>query len=281
MNWIGGRTVQAFPVTDDPANWNLTFADEFSGSTLDGSKWANRLPGVRNDATNTSNAVSVGAGVLTITTYTDAGTNYTGMIGSQGKFEQTYGYFEARMKFNSAPAEWSAFWLTSPVFDGHVGDPATYGTEIDVAEHRAVNSKDKDISNRYVSSIHWNGYGPEHQQVSTTYGAQSGLGNGSWHTYALKWSPSGYEFFYDNKSLWVVSENVSARPEYMILSSEVRDGDWAGTMPLSGYGSLGSSTTNLQVDYVHVYEAVPEPGALAVIGAILSLALRRPRRVRH
>lgn len=278
MSWMAGGTVQASIVTDDPTHWNLTFSDEFSGSTLDGTKWANRLPGVRNSAINTADAVSVGGGVLTITTYTDAGTTYTGMIGSQGKFEQTYGYFEARMKFNSAPAEWAAFWLTSPVFDGHVGDPATYGTEIDIVEHRMVNGNDKDISNKYVSSVHWDGYGAEHKQVSTTSAAQAGLGNGSWHTYALKWSPAGYEFFYDDSSLWVVTDAVSARPEYMILSSEVRDANWAGTLPTGGYGSLGSSTTNVQVDYVHVYSAVPEPAAIGVIAAMPALALRRPRR---
>jgi beta-glucanase (GH16 family) len=278
MNWIRSATVHASPVTDDPSKWNLTFADEFSGSTLDGTKWANRLPGVRNSAVNTANAVSVGGGVLTITTYTDAGTNYTGMVGSQEKFEQTYGYFEARMKFNSAPAEWSAFWLTSPTYDGHVGDPATYGTEIDVVEHRLVNGNDKDISNKYVSSVHWDGYGADHKQVSSTFDDVPGLGNGSWHTYALKWSPAGYEFFYDDTSLWVTTSAVSARSEYMILSSEVRDANWAGTLPVGGYGSLGSSTTNVQVDYVHVYEAVPEPAVIGVTGAMLALVLRRPRR---
>ncbi len=267
----------ALPVTEDPSKWKLTLADEFSGSTLDSTKWANRLPGKRNDAINTANAVSVGGGVLTISTYTDAGTNYTGMIGSQDKFEQTYGYFEARMKFNSAPGEWSAFWLTSPVFDGHVDDPATWGTEIDIVEHRAVNGDNKDISGKYVSAVHWDGYGTDHKQVSTVHAPDPGVGNGTWHTYGLKWSSEGYEFFYDDKSLWVTTTAISARPEYMILSSEVRNANWAGTIPTGGYGPLGTSTTNVQVDYVHVYEAVPEPAALGAM-CCFALALRRRRR---
>ena len=52
-----GGVAQASVITDNPAAWRLTFSDEFSGSSLDATKWAHRLPGVRNSAINTSNAV--------------------------------------------------------------------------------------------------------------------------------------------------------------------------------------------------------------------------------
>jgi beta-glucanase (GH16 family) len=252
-----GGVAHASVITDNPAGWRLTFDDEFSGSSLDATKWAHRLPGVRNSAINTSNAVSVGGGLLTITTYTDAGTNYTGMIGTQGVFEQTYGYFEARMKFHSLPGEWSAFWLQSPTYGDPVGDPGQAGTETDIVEHRAVNPSGADLRSRYVSAVHWDGYSTDHQQVAKTHGPLAGLGNDSWHTYGLKWSPSGYDFYYDDTLLWTVTQAVSRRSEYMILSSEVRDGNWAGNVPAGGYGSFASSVTNLQVDYVHVYSGVP------------------------
>ena len=105
----GGGIARASVVSDNPSAWNLTFADEFSGTALDGAKWENRLPGVRNSAINTPDAVSVGGGNLTITTYTEGGTHYTGMVGSRGKFEQVYGYFESRIKFNTTPGQWSAW----------------------------------------------------------------------------------------------------------------------------------------------------------------------------
>jgi beta-glucanase (GH16 family) len=279
LNWgVGGGVATASVVSDDPSAWNLTFSDDFDGSSLDATKWANRLPGPRNDAINTADAVSVGGGALTITTYTDNGTHYTGMIGSQSKFEQAYGYFEARLKFHTSPGQWSAFWLTSPTYDGNVGNPALYGTEIDVVEHRAVNVNDNDVTHRYVSSVHWDGYGADHKQDSITYTARPGLGNDSWHTYGLRWSPAGYEFYYDDTLQWTVTDAVSAHPEYMILSSEVRDAGWAGHIPAGGYGSLATSVTNMQVDYVHVYQAVPEPGA-AVVALLCAapLVLRRKR----
>jgi beta-glucanase (GH16 family) len=268
-------------VTANPSGWTQTFNDDFDGTALDATKWVHRLTGPRNSAINTPNAVSVGGGALTITTYTEAGTNYTGMIGTRDLgaqkdlFAQTYGYFEARMKFNTTPGQWSAFWLTSPVYDGNVGNPALYGTEIDIVEHRAVNTNNvTDLRKRYVSAVHWNGYGAEHMQSAQTHPEQATLGNGSWHTYGLRWSPGGYEFYFDDVLLWTITQAISARPEYMILSSEVRDGNWAGLVPAGGYGSLATSTTNVQVDYVRAYAAVPEPAGLA-LAALTGLAMRR------
>ncbi len=259
-----GGAVRGSVVTDNPAAWNLTFNDDFSGSSLDGSKWANRYPGQRNSAVNTGDAVSVGGGLLTITTYTEGGTNYTGMIGSQGKFQQTYGYFEARMKFHSTAGQWSAFWLQSPTYGNPIGNPAQAGTEIDVVEHRAVNgvsggANGSDIRNRYVSALHWDGYAAAHQSVGSLHAPQPGLGNDTWHTYGLKWSPSGYEYYFDDALLWTVTQAVSERSEYMILSSEVNNGGFGGFVPAGGYGSFASSVTNMQVDYVRVYEAVTPP----------------------
>jgi len=46
---------------------------------------------------------------------------------------------------------------------------------------------------------------------------------------------------------------ASAAAEYIILSSEVNDGSWAGNVPAGGYGSLNTSTTIMSVAYVHAY----------------------------
>jgi beta-glucanase (GH16 family) len=281
-NWGSPDSVaSASVVSDNPSAWDLTFNDDFDGSSLDATKWANRLPGPRNDAINTADAVSVGGGVLTITTYTDNGTHYAGMIGSQDKFEQAFGYFEARIKFHTSPGQWSAFWLTSPVYDGNVGNPALYGTETDIVEHRAVNVNDNDIRHRYASAVHWDGYGADHKQIADTYSGLAGMGNDSWHTFGLLWSPAGYSFYYDDKLLWRAIDAISARPEYMILSSEVRDAGWAGHIPIDGYGSLATSVTNMQVDYVRVYQSVPEPSTafVAMFGALPALLLGRRRRL--
>lgn len=248
----------ASPISDNPAGWQLAFSDEFTGTALDSSKWAHRGLGPRKGAINTANAVAVKDGLLTITTYTSGGAHYTGMIATQGMFEQTYGYYEARIKFQDSPGQWSAFWLQSPGY-GPVGDPATAGTEIDIVEHRAANQNDRDIRERYSSAVHWDGYAESHQQLSKVHTNPTGLGNGSWHTYGMQWTEAGYQFYFDDELIWTALAPVSKRPEYLILSSEVENGVWAGTIPAAGYGAFASSVTNVQVDYVRVYSQVVPP----------------------
>jgi beta-glucanase (GH16 family) len=256
-------TSQASVVTDNPAGWELTFSDEFTGTSLDASKWSHRAPGPRRDAVNVPESVSVKDGLMTITTFTEAGVHKTGMISTQGKFEQAHGYFEARMKFHTMPGQWSAFWLQSPTFGTPLGDPSSAGVEIDVVEHRAFNRQSNPISQRYSSAIHWDGYGDAHQQSSKVHTTLTGMGNDSWHTYGVKWSPSGYEFYFDGELVWSVNGPVSNRAQYLIFSSEVEDAYWAGNIPSGGYGSLAESEANVQVDYVRVYKAVDPQAASA------------------
>ena len=55
-------------------------------------------------------AVTVRDGLLTLSTYTEGGRHFTGMISTKGKYEARYGYFEARIQWADAPGQWSAFW---------------------------------------------------------------------------------------------------------------------------------------------------------------------------
>jgi endo-1,3-1,4-beta-glycanase ExoK len=270
---------------------SLTFADEFDGDSLDLTKWLYRSPGARNDGFNTPQAVSVGDGALTIKTYTATdpilGTqNYTGMIATQGLFQQTYGYFEARMKFHTSSGQWGAFWVQSPTIGGTNG-AETDGVEMDVIEHRLHDPFDglvdpnADITNRGHEALIWDGYGANSKSHANLTGPLSGLSNDSWHTWGLKWSPDGYTFYFDDQPVWIQTPAdgvpVSHASQYMILSSEVWH-TFAGPIPEGGYGSIDNTTTNFQVDYVHVY-ALPEPAAFG--GGIVGMLLlsRRMRRI--
>ena len=245
-----------------PHGYVLDWSDEFDGTSLDTNKWNHRLPGPRNDAINTAQAVSVTNGVLTISTYTESGTNFTGMIGTENLYMPLYGYIEARINFNDSPGGWSAFWMTASTMV-IVGDPQANGTEIDIVEHRSVNANNVLNHNRAVSNIHWDGYGPEHKTVGSGL-VGSGLSTG-WHLFALEWTTNFQNFYYDGVLVWGVTNSsaqnpippeapVSQRSQYLILSSEVRNNHWAGTIPVGGYGSRANSITKMNVDYVRSYK---------------------------
>lgn len=242
-------------VLDPPgAGWQRLFADEFNGNTLNTGIWS-RATGARRDAVNTANAVSVGGGNLTLTTYTQGSTHYTGFVGSYAGFFATYGYYEARIRFQSTSGMWSAFWIQSPTIGNPLGNPGVAGTEIDIVEHRARDVPGADLRNRASMNLHWDGYGQSHRTTGTTVNNPSGTPlQGNFHTYAVQWSPSGYQFFIDGTQVWSTTQAIARRSEFLYLTSEVQHNAWAGPIPGGGYGSLATSQTKMIVDWVRVWQ---------------------------
>ena len=241
-----------------PANYYLVWSDEFQGSSLDTSKWVYWLyPGTYKDATLSQSAFSESGDHGVITTYTSGSTHYTAMLSTQGKFHARYGYFEANIQWADNTGMWSAFWLQSPAMGSYIGDPATGGAEIDTCEHRLQDGSANNINNYVQSNIHWDGYGSSAASVGSGNFTDStaNLGSG-FHKYGVLWTSSGYTIYVDDgQQKYTTSSGLSARTEFMILSSIVDDTDttWAGTIPSGGYGSLSSSSTKLAVDYVRYY----------------------------
>lgn len=259
-----------------PAGYALTLDDEFDRSALDPTIWDYRLSGPRRDAVNTPDAVALdGEGHLVIDTWTEEGVHYTGMIGTQGRFEQAYGWFEARIRFEDAPGMWSAFWLQSSDMGSFLGDPERAGVEMDIVEHDLFTSVTTIPT--WHAALHWDGYGSEHKFRDLLV-PTADIGDG-FHTFALEWTPTVLRFYYDGMLLWDASAGpISQRAEYLILSSEV-EGSILNEIPADGYGPLGGAHPRMLVDWVRVY-ALPAPGgATLVASAVLGLAaLRRIRR---
>lgn len=251
---VAGPTPLAPPLP----GYRLVWHDEFDGTALDTSRWT-IYAGPRRHARNAADAVSVAGGALTIVTYSEGGTHFTGFLDTAGKFLVAYGWLEARVRFESSPGEWGAFWLNSPTMGSPVGDPAAAGAEIDVAEHRARDSSGADISDRYGINVHWDGYGADHKHAGGEGAPRAGAAplHGSWHVYALRWTREAYTFYLDGVEQWTTQSGVSRRPEFIKLSCEVQDSSWAGRVPAAGYGSRASSRTRMQVDWVRVWQEAP------------------------
>ena len=243
-------------VAAPPGNgWVMAWSDEFGGSSLNTANWSVGT-GNRRDAVNTANALTVANGYLRIQTYTEGGKHHTGWIGSNGKFENCFGYWEARIRFNSSAGMWSAFWL-QPYGINNVGDPAGNGTEIDIVEHRSRDGGGADLRNRASMNVHWDGYGADHKSVGATVnnpGANSASLQGNWHTYGLLWEPGRYRIYIDGLEVWETTAAISQVRQWIYLTSEVQNNAWAGPVPAGGYGTRGSSNPSMDVDYVRFHQ---------------------------
>jgi beta-glucanase (GH16 family) len=233
----------------------LVWDEEFSGSVLDTSKWT-VYAGPRRGAQNSRDAVAVANGVLTITTFTKDSAHCTGFIDTANKFLAKYGWFEARIRFESSLGEWAAFWLQSPTMGNPVDNVGVAGAEIDIVEHRAVDSAGVDISNMYEMNLHWDGYGAYHKHAGGKGKPLAGASplQGGWHTYAVLWTEESYTFFLDGVKQWSTQSGASHRSEFIKLTCEVQNGSWAGSIPAGGFGSRTESTTRMEVDWVRVWQ---------------------------
>lgn len=237
-----------------PEGHALVFEDNFNGTQLDPKRWTAQKK-ARRDAHNSPRSVSVKDGNLIITTFTEKGKHYTGFVGSQGKFEHAFGYWEARVRCFTTPGMWSAFWVHSPSMGKPIGNVKKAGAEIDIMEHRVADKKGKDISELAVNTVHWDGYGKAHKSIGRkfTWKGKPSL-QGHWHTYAVNWTKDGYVFYLDGKETSRIEKGISHLPEFIYLTSEVEDNGWAGKIPAAGYGSAKQSTTRMEVDWVRVWK---------------------------
>ncbi len=239
-----------------PPNYVLVWEDDFDGNALDATHWTPQS-GARLDAVNTPSAVAVKNGELVVTTFTQSGTQYTGFVSTNGHFQAQYGYFEARIRFQDAPGSWCAFWLTADTIGKPLGDPADAGVEIDVVEHRATDQGGWDALKDMVAlNLNWDGYDQHKKNLQKVTALPDGSPiQGQWHTYGVLWTESGYAFYVDDVQLWTQDSPVSKRPEYINLTCEVADADWAGYVPKGGYGSLETSAAHMEVDWVRAWHA--------------------------
>jgi beta-glucanase (GH16 family) len=241
--------------------WECTFADEFSGSSLDRSKW---LPQT-NFATGTSSAasrschvddpdnVAVRNGFLQLTvrkestpvTCRGAPANHTsGQVSTYHRFSQQYGRFEARMKVNftwgSIPGLQESFWMWP---DDRVTSDVKWPAagEIDVAELYSQ-------FNRYVVPfLHYtaNNNGGPKPGVNTAYCSAA---RGRFNTYTLTWTPSTLTILVNGKTCLVNTSGDPAFQKPYIL---------ALTQALGVGGNALTSRTpmpaTMSVDYVRVW----------------------------
>ncbi len=231
-------------ITVSGIEYTLIFEDLFEGDRLDETKWKKCPEHRRQDAGGywRDSMTEVKDGNLILHAMLDKdGTPISGAVRSAGLFEQTYGYFECRMKMHRTTGFWGAFWMMCGDVS-KVDGSAVSGVEIDIIEsgERARNGVNH--------ALHWDGYG-EHHKSATKIIRDERQYDGNWHTYALQWTETAYVFYIDGRETWRTSEGgICNRPGYLKLTTEF--GTWAQPIVPEELPDC------VRVDWVRVYREV-------------------------
>ncbi|HET9409894.1 MAG TPA: glycoside hydrolase family 16 protein [Candidatus Sulfotelmatobacter sp.] len=249
-----------------PSRWQLTWSDEFdgaNGSLPDASKWTQVTGGggwgnreLEYYTARAENAhQEFGNLVITAARETYAGPDgvtrdfTSARLKTAGKFSQTYGRFEARIKLPAGRGLWPAFWLLGEDI-AQAGWPAC--GEIDIME--LVGSAPDTI----LGTIHGPGYSGS-AGVSSKY-TLSGRKSFSdeFHIFAVDWAPNIVRFYADDvlyatrtpTDLPPGSRWVFDKPFFIIINVAV-----GGNLP----GPPDDTTVfpqTMRVDYVRVFKRV-------------------------
>lgn len=249
----------------DGTPWSCSFVDDFAGRSLDTSKWIYQqtaVTGFRSGQTGFTTSdknIRVSRGELLLTARSEPGkflckspsgdftTTYTGgMIGTRGKFSQTYGRFEVRAAFPTARTAGvhGGFWMY-PLKNTYGPWPAS--GEIDVAEWWS------NAPTLVMPSLHYNGRDAE---LDSGWNCQV-ADPSAYHTYTVDWEPTEIRFFIDGSLCFARTPDPDAplvapqpfdKPFSMILNM--------GVGPASGTNTVSASTdlpATYHVDYVKAW----------------------------
>jgi beta-glucanase (GH16 family) len=197
--------------------------------------------------TDRSKNVTVKDGNLVITAEKESfsGAEYTSArLITKGKFEQTYGRFEARMKLPWGQGMWPAFWMLGSDIDTK---PWPSCGEIDIMEFRGQNPS------TVLGTVHGPGYSGG-QSIGKSYTLKNGRFDTEFHIFGVEWGPKYINFYLDNVLYNQITpadlpgEWVFDKPFFLLLNLAVGG---------SFVGSPNNETVfpqTLLVDYVRIYK---------------------------
>ena len=197
--------------------------------------------------TNRTENITVQNGVLIISVKKESfeGSSYTSArILTKGKFEQTYGRVEARIRLPYGQGIWPAFWMLGADIDTN---PWPAAGEIDIMEFRGQNPT------TILGSIHGPGYSGG-EAISKSYTLVNDRFDTGFHVFGIEWGPEYVNYYVDDvlynqiTPADVTGEWIFNKPFYMLINLAV-GGDFVG--------SPNAETVfpqTMLVDYIRVYK---------------------------
>ena len=253
------------------ADWRLAMADEFDGTELNRDLWDYRLSmmgsrwpawtdrGVRldgrgncvfelmlEDGRPVSSQLQTGYNFMDEpSTPPKPGRSLRWQIGKlrRSRFLHGPGYYECRCRLQQQPGWWSAFWIQSPTI-GASADSYDTGVELDIME----SFKPGEVVKRNLIT---GGYGPDRICIKTGE-VRTGMDTSVFHRFGLLWDETGYTFFIDGEEDGKITSHFTPRPEFILISTEVRGYRNADMTPEpAAFEAVGDT---FLVDYVRVFD---------------------------
>jgi beta-glucanase (GH16 family) len=231
----------ATPYGQDANTYALTFSEDFN--SYNSNLWNDHMWYEKSNATKN---FTVEDGKLKIWPQRDgSGKFFNRTIDTDGKFYQTYGYFEMEAKLPVGKGTWPAFWLFNHVGDrrpemdvmeAYAGGEAPWGFDVDGIAHPQA----------YAPTV-WKG-DHEGQLVGTRqHDADADLSAG-FHKYAVKWEPNKQTYYFDGKEVLTVNITMSD-PMYLMLDL------WFGSASGTPDDSTPQGKSNsYEVNYVRAWK---------------------------
>ena len=191
--------------------------------------------------------VTVKDGVLRITALKESfeGSNYTSArMLTQGKFEQAYGRFEARIQMPWGQGLWPAFWMLGADIETN---PWPGAGEIDIMEFRGQEPT------KILGTVHGPGYSGG-GAVTKSYILKNDRFDTGFHVFGIEWGPEYINYYVDDvlynqiTPAKVPGKWVFDKPFYILINLAV------------GGSFVGSPTSEtvfpqtMTIDYVRVYK---------------------------
>jgi beta-glucanase (GH16 family) len=237
-------TQAAGPYGQDASKYTLAFSDEFENG-YNSNVWNDKI---WYDSSNATKNYTVENGSLKIWPQRDAsGKFFNRTIDTDGKYYQTYGYFEIEAKLPYGKGTWPAFWL----FNHDQGAPIR--PEIDILEAYAGGGPNSGWSDSnlhptaFAATVWPTGIDSAPAAGSKTLSNIGDLSAG-FHKYAVKWEPNKITFYFDGKEFYSVNASMGNRM-YLIL--DLWYGSASGTPDDSTPQGKGNS---YEVKYVRAWK---------------------------
>ncbi|WP_193213311.1 autotransporter-associated beta strand repeat-containing protein [Luteolibacter marinus] len=235
-------------------NWQYSWGDDFSGTTVNTSKWdiaspAWTMPNSLSTASASKVRLENGALVLDATRTATSGNPQfsSGSVSTYSKPKFTGSYIEARIWLPNTPGSWPAFW---GLYDG-------WPPEMDIMEYPVDTAAGSGYAlDQYHTAFHYT-----NPSGSAAAGAgqvnPGGIGDlsGAWHTFGANWvQNNSVTFYFDGQQVSSFNnptEVAEMANMYLILDYAV--GGWPGT-PNTTEWPLGF-TAQTKVDWVRVWKS--------------------------